>query len=100
MGYCRIHQVSPDSRLNMARNIESVHTFTHKQSPWSLEKEKVVVRCHDGAVYEFGKPEDEPTYRLIRRFQPDGSLSTSSGVLPSAVKETANSLFGETKWHK
>lgn len=85
----------------MAREIESVHTFAYKPHKFALEKEKAVVRCDDGAVYEFGRATDGPaTYRLIRRFQPDGSLSTSNGILPAAVKQTVSSLFGDDGWTK
>jgi len=84
----------------MAREIESVHTFTHKSHQFGLAKETTVVRCDDGAIYEFVRPEDQPNHRLSRRFQPDGELSTSRGVLPAAVKETVNNLFGESKWSK
>ncbi len=85
----------------MAREIESVHTFAYKPHKFALEKEKAVVRCDDGAVYEFGRATDgAATHRLIRRFQPDGSLSTSNAVLPAAVKQTVNSLLGEDGWSK
>lgn len=84
----------------MAREIESVHTFTHKTHKFALEHECLVMRCDDGAVYEFGKAVDEPTFRLVRRFKPDGTLSTSRAILPAAVKQTVNELLGESKWHK
>lgn len=81
----------------MAREIDNVQTFTHKISPWSLEKEKVVMRCDDGAIYEFERPTDEPNFELRCRYQPDGTLSTASGRLPSAIKETAGALFDNFK---
>lgn len=84
----------------MAREIESVHEFTHKSHKFGLPKDITVLRCDDGAVYEFIRPDGEPNHRLARRFQPDGELSTSSGVLPGAVKELAEDLFGENRWVK
>ena len=85
----------------MAREIESVHEFSHKSHQFGLEKEKLVVRCDDGAIYEFGRAVDEPdTFNLVRRFQPDGSLSTSRAILPAAVKESVNTLLGEDGWSK
>lgn len=82
----------------MAREIESVHQFEHQSHKFGLPKEKVVMRCDDGAVYEFEQAEGRSQHRLVRRFQPDGTLSTSRGVLPAAVKETANTIInGWTK---
>jgi hypothetical protein len=83
----------------MARETESVHTFTHKPHTLAMEKEKTVLRCDDGAVYEFeesdGMARGEPP-RLVRAFQPDGEMTHISGrkVLPSAVEETVETLFG------
>lgn len=83
----------------MARETESVHTFTHQPHKFAMEKEKTIVRCDDGAVYEFeetdGLAQDAPP-RLVRAFQPDGSMTHVSGhkVLPSAVEETVETLLG------
>ena len=86
---------------SMARSVQSTHEFTFQRNFYSLEKEKFVVRCDDGAVYEFGRPTDgRKTFELIRRFQPDGELSTSNGVLPAAVVQAANERFGESGWSK
>jgi len=83
----------------MAREVESFHQFTHKQSPWSLEKEVAVARCDDGAVYEFERPTDgRESFRLVRRFDPQGEMSLSRGVLPGAVKETVSDALPD--WTK
>lgn len=85
----------------MAREITSMHEFVHKPHKFALEKEKMVLRCDDGAIYEFGRAVDESeAYRLVRRFQPDGQLSTSKAILPAAVKETVSSVLGESGWYK
>lgn len=84
----------------MAREVESVHRFEHQRHKHALKKERLILRCDDGAIYEFGKATDAPAFRLVRRFQPDGSLSTSRGVLPAAIKQTANDILGEKSWHK
>ncbi len=81
----------------MARSIESVHQFEHSQ-PYGLPKDKTVIRCHDGAVYEFERAEGRNSARLVRGFQPDGSMSHvgSSSRLPAAVEETVSMLL--TGW--
>lgn len=78
----------------MAREVESVHTF-ERDPKFGLAKEKTVVRCDDGATYEFEEADGSPVPRLVRGFQPDGSMTHVSGsaALPGAVKETANLLF-------
>lgn len=83
----------------MAREVESVHQFTHDPK-YRLEKELTVVRCDDGTVYEFEQATDEPKPKLAKSHQPDGSLShtTTRGRLPSAVKETASVLLNG--WEK
>lgn len=83
----------------MARDAESVHTFTHKAHEYGMEKEKTVIRCDDGAIYEFEDADslakDAPP-RLVRAFQPDGEMTHISGrkILPSAVEETVETIFG------
>ena len=85
----------------MAREIETMHEFVHKPHKFALEKEKMVLRCDDGAIYEFGRAVDESeTYRLVRRFQPDGELSTTKAILPAAVKQTVSDVLGENGWMK
>lgn len=82
----------------MSRSVDQVHEFTQERT-FGIDKEKTVVRCDDGAVYEFedseSLPKDSPP-RLVRAFQPDGSLTHVSGrkILPAAVEETAETLFG------
>jgi hypothetical protein len=82
----------------MARDVNSVHEFTH-DPPYGLEKEKTVVRCDDGTVYEFEQsdslPKDAPP-RLVRAFQPNGRMTHVDGqkVLPDAVEETVETLLG------
>jgi len=80
----------------MARQTETAHVFRHKPTKFSLETEKLVIRCDDGAVYEFERATDGPsTYELLRRFQPDSNVvSMSKAMLPDAVKETATELLG------
>lgn len=76
----------------MARQVTNVQQFTHEPQ-FRLPKEMVVVRCDDGSVYEFESPLDTPEpFRLTRRFQPDGSWTTSRGILPSAVESAVSSL--------
>lgn len=81
----------------MGRKAESAHTFV-RDPRFGLVKEITVVRCDDGCVYEFVETEDFPASkppRLRRAYQPDGSMShTSKKILPSAVEETVESLFG------
>lgn len=83
----------------MAREVESVHQFTHS-APYSFEKEKTVVRCDDGTVYEFEVSESSPEPRLVRSVRPDGTFAhtNTNGRLPAAVKETASDMFG--RWSK
>lgn len=87
----------------MAREVESVHTFTHKPHKFAIEKEKTIVRCGDKSTYEFEKTDgmarDDPP-RLVRAFQPDGRMTHVTGrkVLPSAVEETVKTLLG--RWSK
>jgi hypothetical protein len=80
--------------MSMARDVESVHTFTHEPK-YRLNKEMCVVRCDDGTVYEFEKPTDEPHFTLAHSIQPDGELrhTTTKGRLPSAVEETVSVLL-------
>lgn len=83
----------------MAREIESVHTFDHQTHEYGMEKEKTVIRCDDGAVYEFEESDslarDTPP-RLVRVFQPEGHISPAENFsrLPEAVDETVETLFG------
>lgn len=82
----------------MQRQVESVHTFT-RNPKYRMQKEKVVVRCDDGTVYEFedsnSLPKGSPP-RLVRGFQPDGSLTHTGSYkrVPDAVDETLDTLFG------
>lgn len=84
----------------MAREIESVHVVTEESFHPGPDKERCVVRCDDSAVYEFERFDDEPAFELVRRWTPDGGWSTSNGILPSALKETMQSMFGDDGWVK
>lgn len=78
----------------MAREPESVHEWTEDRR-FSLRKEKTVIRCDDGTVYEFEQAEGNPSPRLVRGFKPNGRIThLDGGRLPSAVKETAKDLLG------
>jgi hypothetical protein len=83
----------------MARTVESVHQFTHEPK-YRLTKEMCVVRCDDGTVYQFEQAIDEPSPKLAKSHQPDGSLShtNTSSRLPSAVEEAVDVLFNG--WEK
>lgn len=83
----------------MAREIESVHRWTEDPT-YGLTKERTVVRCDDGYIYEFAQAIDEPYAKLVRGFDDDGAMShvNRSPRLPNAVKETADSLF--SRWSK
>lgn len=83
----------------MAREVESIHQFEHSQ-PYGLNKHKTVVRCDDGAIYEFEQADGRPEPRLVRGFQPDGDLTHVSGakILPSAVEETVSAVL--SGWSK
>lgn len=78
----------------MAREIETVHQFEHSQK-FGLSKEKTVIRCDDGAIYEFEKAADQLHHRLVRGFQPDGTMTHigTSSRLPEAVSETVAMMF-------
>ena len=83
----------------MGREAETIHTFTHQPHKFAMEKEKTIVRCDDGTVYEFEETESLPADagpRLVRAFQPEGEMTHISGrkILPSAVEETVETLFG------
>lgn len=83
----------------MSRQVESIHTVTHKAHRHALEKELTVVRCDDGTVYEFEKTDGQARGsppRLVRGFQPDGSMTHTTGrkVLPNAVEETVETVLG------
>lgn len=83
----------------MARQVESVHQFTHEPK-YRLDKEMCVVRCDDSTIYAFEKPQDEPHFKLAHSVQPDGSLShtNTSSRLPAAVEETVGVLL--SGWEK
>lgn len=96
----RIVSLIRDKHLynTMAREIESVHQFTHDPK-FRLGKEMCVIRCDDRTVYQFEKPVDRPDrvgYRLVKAFQPDGSVSHQGArkILPDAVEETVETLLG------
>lgn len=78
----------------MAKEVTNVSRETVQSDPYSLEREQVTVECDDGSEYVFERPTDSPTksYSLARRVKPDGELSTSKGILPSAVKESMDNL--------
>jgi hypothetical protein len=64
-----------------------------------MEKEKTIVRCDDGAVYEFEDSESIPKGtppRLVRGYQPDGRITHIDvcETLPESVEKTVQSLFG------
>lgn len=82
----------------MSRKVESVHTFT-RDPKYRMTKEKTVVRCDDGTVYEFEDSDSIPKHdppRLVKAFQPDGSVTHTGArkVLPQAVEETVEGLLG------
>lgn len=84
----------------MAREIVETEMETVKPHKHALEKQQLTLRCDDGAEYIFERPTDgRKEFRLARRVQPDGTLSTGKRILPAAVKETADSLLSG-KWHK
>jgi len=78
----------------MSREVESVHQFRHDPK-FRLTKDKTVIRCDDGAVYEFEQPDGRPRPRFVRSFDPDGTMRNVSGrkMLASAVEETVETLF-------
>ncbi len=82
----------------MAREVESVHTFSQERK-YRLDKEVTIVRCDDSTVYEFedvdGAPDSQPP-RIRKAIQPDGSFTHTGSrkILPSAVEETLDTLFG------
>lgn len=82
----------------MAREVEQVRTFTHNEK-FSPTKEKTVVLCDDGSVYEFEKTDgmarDSPP-RLVRSFDPDGTMRNVTGrkALPATVEETVETILG------
>lgn len=82
----------------MAREIESVHQFEHNPR-YRLAKHMTVIRCDDGAIYQFEQAIDEPHPILTKSHQPDGSLAHlgSSSRLPDAVEETVDVLFNGWK---
>lgn len=84
----------------MAREVTNVERETVQPHPMALEKEQVTVECDDGAAYVFEKSTDSPRdeFRLARRVQPDGAISTSKAALPSAVEETIETVV--KGWHK
>lgn len=81
----------------MEREVQQIHEFEQNRK-FDQRKEKTVVRCDDGAVYEFEKTEgmarDSPP-RLVRSYDPDDSLpNVSRKVLPNAVEDTVETLLG------
>lgn len=83
----------------MGREAATVHQWT-EEPKFRASKERTVIRCDDGYIYEFERLEDQPLPRLVRGFKPSGEMSHLSGskILPAAVKETVDSLF--TRWEK
>jgi hypothetical protein len=67
---------------------------------YRLTKEKTVIRCDDGTVYEFVQPDGHPRPRLVQSFDPDGTVRNKSGQkrVANAVNKTVNRLFGS--WDK
>lgn len=80
----------------MAREIASVHQFenSHREF-WQLRKDYTVIRCEDGTVYEFQKPDGRPSWELSHAVQPDGERTHTGArvILPDAVEETVSTLF-------
>lgn len=78
----------------MAREVESIHQFRHDPK-FRLAKEKTVIRCDDGSIYEFSQADGSPRPRFTRSFDPDGTMRNVSGrkMLASAVEETVDTLF-------
>jgi hypothetical protein len=80
----------------MAREVETVNQFEqHADDYRRLTKEKTIIRCDDGAVYEFCQPDGRPVPRFVRSFDPDGTMKNTSGrkMLAGAVEETVETLF-------
>lgn len=84
----------------MGREPQTVHQFTHKQHEYALEKEHTVIRCDDGAVYEFVQPDGRPRPRFVRSFDPSGEMKNTGSHkrIASAVEETVDTLFNG--WEK
>lgn len=78
----------------MTRNVESIHQFRHDPK-FRLSKDKTVIRCDDGAIYEFEQADGRRQPRFIRSFDPDGTMKNVSGrkMLAGAVEETVDTLF-------
>lgn len=83
----------------MGREVEQVRTF-ERNPKFGLRKQKLILRCNDGAVYEFekaaGHPSDEPP-RFVRSFDGSGTKMRNTGArkrLPDAVEETVETLVG------
>jgi len=83
----------------MSRNVESIHQF-RRDEKFRLTKDFTIIRCDDGTIYEFEKPKGNPRPRLVRSFDPDGTVRNKSGrkMLASAVEETVETMFGG--WEK
>lgn len=79
----------------MAREVATVHAFRH-DPPFRLAKDKLVVRCDDGAVYEFEQPDGNPRPRFVRSFDADGTVRNtgSNKRLADAVEAVATELLG------
>lgn len=84
----------------MGREVNEVKRETVKPHKHALEKELVTIECDDGAAYVFEKPSDSPQneFRLARRVQPSGEISTSKAALPAAVEETIDTVV--SGWFK
>lgn len=80
----------------MARDVASVHAFRHDPK-FRLSKNKLVVRCDDGAVYEFEEADGNPRPRFVRSFDPDGTVRNtgSNKRLAKSVEVIANECLGE-----
>lgn len=83
----------------MARKVVSVHRF-ERDPKFRLAKEFVVIRCDDGAVYEFEKPEGARSHRFIKTLHPDGSRTNTGSRkrLPESVESTVGNLV--ERWER
>jgi hypothetical protein len=82
----------------MAREVQQVYEYTHDKK-FQLTKEKTIIRCDDGAVYEFEQVGDRPFARFVRSFDPDGTMKNTGGrkMLAGSVEEMADTLFNGWK---
>lgn len=83
----------------MAREVENIKQY-QVDEPLRMSKEVTVIRCDDGATYQFEQADGRPRPRFVRSYDPDGTPRNMTGrkMLAQSVEEVINTMFDD--WDK